>query len=636
MRTPFVPRAVRIPPRGAWQPIVLFALPLLLAACADPPGGDPREDSPDTDAATDGGVVRIDFQPDERDGEPTPLNDARVDDDATPGPDPDAAITPPLDMAIGPVRGDAAPGEACDDDLDCADGDCLPAPDYPGGYCAIIGCGGEVSCAPGTRCVQGVGGSFCAVECSGADCREGYACADYDGAPVCIPGQEEGRPDGMPCERDGQCAGGACITDWPGGYCTTVGCESRVDCARGEGDAIDNRCYVANDPTFCIRMCQQPTDCRAGYICQPAGQGLGICFPDPSQPVLPPDEIADSPLNITCQGPSGQGSYTLGFDVAGTTSAYMVVPFTLDGQRLDPIRIDRPSGQRIDFRGTNSFQTAGAALFGGINPTTVPAARQYQNQLEAGRHGYVLASNTAQMCWYQLEEDRDGTTIDLNIYLVGLPITAAQAAGDRNMQALLDAFESIYQSAGVSLGQMRFVDIVGQDAQTFGTLRSQEAVGQVLELTTPPGPTLDDHLSLNVVFIRGFAIPGAAGVLGISQGLPGPAGLHGSQASGVVFTGEYLGQRLQDGSGAVIDGNLYTGIVMAHEVGHYLGLFHTTEQNQRSTDPLPDTPTCTRGQNFPLGCPDWQNLMFPLAGPDHTDVTEDQRSVIRHNPLTKD
>ncbi|MCA9542262.1 MAG: hypothetical protein KC620_25370, partial [Myxococcales bacterium] len=74
----------------------------------------------------------------------------------------------------------------------------------------------------------------------------------------------------------------------------------------------------------------------------------------------------------------------------------------------------------------------------------------------------------------------------------------------------------------------------------------------------------------------------------------------------------------------------------AHEVGHYLGLFHTTETNQRSFDPLPDTQNCANVRNFPEGCPDGNNLMFPLAGADNSQLTEDQVSVVLANPLTKD
>lgn len=599
----------------------------LLAACADPPSSDERQPE------SDGGVVMLD-----------PLDAGTDPDPEPPAPEPEPAfdMAPPIiDPDLGPppdmetARGDAGPGEPCAVDADCAEGACMPDPTFPGGYCAVVDCSPDAPCARGTTCVP-AGRPICALDCSAAPCRPGYTCLDAEGVAVCLPGADEGRADGMPCERDGQCAGGACITDWPEGYCTTVGCADRTDCARGGGDAIDNRCFVSNNPTFCVRMCQAPTDCRSGYVCQPAGQGLGICFPDPNTPVAPPEDIEDSPLGIQCQGPSANGQFALDFDVADTTSAYMLVPFTLDGRGLEPLSIERPSGGRIDFRGQNSFQTAGAALFGSINPTVVPATSRFAAQLERGRHRYQLASNSQQMCWYQLEEDRDGTTIDLNIYLVDVGISAAQASQNANMRALLDAFESIYRPTGVEIGQVRYVDIGGQDAQNYAVIRSQEAIGAVLSLTEAPGESRDEVLSLNIVFVQTFALPGAGGVLGISQGLPGPAGLHGTPASGVVFTAEFLGGRFRDGSGQVIDGNTYTGVVMAHEVGHYLGLYHTTEQNQRTVDPINDTPNCRNVGNFPVGCPDWTNLMFPLAGPDHTVVTAEQTSVVRANPLTKD
>lgn len=603
-----------------------LCLAALLAACADPSSND--------EGAGDGGVLMIDPADPEPDGEPEPEAQPEPEAEPEPEPGPDAAPEPEPDAAP-PARGDAGPGEACEQDLDCAEGVCLPDPGFPGGYCAEIDCSLDAPCGLDTTCVP-AGQPICAVNCEAAPCREGYTCVDFEGEGVCLPGADGDRLDGMACERDEQCAGGACIEDWPGGYCTTVGCADRTDCARGPEAGTDNRCFVSNDPTFCVRMCQAPGDCRPGYLCQPVGQGLGVCFPDPNEPVAPPEGLEDSPLGITCEAPVQNGVYALDYEVQPDTSGYMIVPFAIDGQRISPVRVERPSGGQIDFRGQNNFQTAGAALFGSINPTVVPATSRFEGQLEAGNHRYVLASNASQMCWYQVEEQRDGTEIDLNIYLVDIGFSAAQAPGNANMQAVLDAFEGIYQSAGVSIGEVRFFDIGGQDAANFGVIRSQEAVGQVLTRTRAPGDTLDDALSLNIVFIQTFALPGGGGVLGISQGLPGPAGLHGTQASGVVFTSEFLGGRFRDGSGQVVDGNNYTGIVMAHEAGHYLGLFHTTEQNQRSTDPIQDTPACTGGQNFPTGCPDWTNLMFPLAGPDHTVVTDEQQSVIRANPLTKE
>ena len=102
-----------------------------------------------------------------------------------------------------------------------------------------------------------------------------------------------------------------------------------------------------------------------------------------------------------------------------------------------------------------------------------------------------------------------------------------------------------------------------------------------------------------------------------------------------MFTSEFLGQNFTDQSGQIIDGDLYTGVVLAHEVGHYIGLFHTTESFGGGEDPLQDTPECPR-RDFPDDCPDLNNLMFPLAGIDHTEVSMDQAFVIKANPLTKD
>ncbi|MFN3201286.1 MAG: hypothetical protein ACE366_22995 [Bradymonadia bacterium] len=545
-----------------------------------------------------------------------------------PAPDAEVPDAEPLVEASGP-------GEPCVDDDDCAEGTCLTGPEWPEGYCAVEGCL-ETGCPDGAVCIEEAEGSFCAQSCGPEDCRFGYACADADGRPVCLPGDEnDGRIDGLPCNDDRQCAGGACIEDWPGGFCTTVGCQNRMDCARGPDESVDNRCFVSNDPQFCVRICGAPSDCRQGYICQPFGQGIGVCFPNPNEPLLSPEEIEDQPVDITCVEPDDGVRFDLPFTVEDDTSAYMVVPFSEDGTQVDPRGIALPSGEVINFRGGNAFQRATAQLFGTVSPTVVPATRAYADQLESGEHTFIINSNSARMCYYTLQESSPGTRIDFNVYLVGIGRTADNAPNDPDMQAVFAQFESVYAPAGIEIGEIRYIDVVGEDAQRFQVIRSQGDVGEVLKLTELPGDTLDDALSLNLVFIRSFALPGGGGVLGISQGLPGPAGLHGAQTSGVVFTGEFIGSRFQERGGQVVDGNVFTGNVLAHEVGHYIGLFHTTEQNQQTTDPLADTPDC-RNAGFPNDCPDRNNLMFPLAGADNSIVTEDQASVIQANPLTKE
>jgi len=91
------------------------------------------------------------------------------------------------------------------------------------------------------------------------------------------------------------------------------------------------------------------------------------------------------------------------------------------------------------------------------------------------------------------------------------------------------------------------------------------------------------------VFFVEDLLTGAAGsqgfgiLLGVSGGIPGPAGLMGTGRSGVVLALKRSAQAPTP---------LYK--VFSHEVGHFLGLYHTSEQNfgggQQIHDQLPDTP----------------------------------------------
>ena len=75
--------------------------------------------------------------------------------------------------------------------------------------------------------------------------------------------------------------------------------------------------------------------------------------------------------------------------------------------------------------------------------------------------------------------------------------------------------------------------------------------------------------------------------LGIAAGIPGPNGIPGTAASGVMVS---VDTHL-DGDGETLLTDLM-GETMAHEVGHQLGLFHTTEDTGTEHDPIGDTPEC--------------------------------------------
>jgi len=101
--------------------------------------------------------------------------------------------------------------------------------------------------------------------------------------------------------------------------------------------------------------------------------------------------------------------------------------------------------------------------------------------------------------------------------------------------------------------------------------------------TDPSVPT-----AMRVLLVDDFV--GGFGTLGFSTGIPGPVATPDTPASAVTLSLD--AHRDRDG---VLDTDLL-GETIAHEVGHQIGLFHTTEAGGDSFDILDDTPECPAGR----------------------------------------
>ena len=147
----------------------------------------------------------------------------------------------------------------------------------------------------------------------------------------------------------------------------------------------------------------------------------------------------------------------------------------------------------------------------------------------------------------------------------------------------------------------------------------------------------EDHRRLNVFFVQDFT---EVGTLGFAAGIPGPNGILGTAASGVVISVDtHLDE---DGATLLTD---LMGETMAHEIGHQIGLFHTTEA-EGGGDPIADTPECTLaedadgdGELIAEECVnlDGRNFMFWTSSDEflQPEVSPTQAAVLRDSVVAR-
>ena len=155
-----------------------------------------------------------------------------------------------------------------------------------------------------------------------------------------------------------------------------------------------------------------------------------------------------------------------------------------------------------------------------------------------------------------------------------------------------------------------------------------------LDETTNALVNLGNPDTVNLFFVDGFTNTETVG--GISGGIPGTLGAQDGHNGVLVNASTQLG-----GSEAFYIQQ--TAEIAFHEMGHLLGLYHTTEAQFSANDVLDDTAACQRSVHDANGdgvagsneCPDaanpmfWQNSILTEWEP----LSEGQKHVIFYSPL---
>lgn len=582
-------------------------------------------------------------------------------------------------------RGEKATGESCTNNTQCNGGLCINNDSFRGGYCSAQ-CGSQFTeCEPGSQCATLNGEALCLESCQAdGDCRggEGYKCrqvgsrkdqnGDVRALSVCVPrcqnnsecedgfhcdagtgdceaGIGDPNPIGEFCAANAECQSGECITGdrWPNGYCAD-------DCAACPAGSV---CGTTPNGNKCLAACEGNLDCRGGYICVEGGCstlcknnsdcGDLLCNTSSGRCVAPSENGArveqisiasDVPVTgalsreLTLEVPRG----TLGFAIQadGNGSDLMII-----GEMKDP------SGRTIydfqdPFGGELRFFPSADSITQMVpsNPRSAPVAGTYRFKLiKDGGQKNIDVKAVLKIA----EGEPQGGTLDVNLFFAKVDgLNASSARNDADLQAAIAEFRSIYQAQGIAVGTVNYCDLGGSNGDRYAVIDSVDGpTSELSQMFAESGRAGDlgcnPNQAINFFMVQEI-VGGRAGyiILGISGGIPGPPGLHGTTHSGVAVT--MAGFRRKPKQLAQ---------TMAHEGGHFLGLFHTTEAEGNAFDPLPDTPECrTSADRNQDGIVDYQeclsgkgseNLMFWAAGDAAEVVSENQGFVVLRNPGVK-
>jgi len=319
----------------------------------------------------------------------------------------------------------------------------------------------------------------------------------------------------------------------------------------------------------------------------------------------------------------------LSFDVPANALGFAIVAqaATGPGASIGVAELRDPSGAVIvaDFASIRHSVGAGVDTF--VFPPIADAARTVRAgrwKVKLGGESYDPKSpkGSAGRPWngdvrgvVHVQTSANGTfqggQLDLDIYVPpwlkigeGATLDVTSAPNDAALRDRIDRVYALQQRLyGIQCGEVRFHPI----AASVASIAGYEALDAANMLATEHGARPSGQLILTNVLEPDGA--GEGEISGIANCLPGAVGVPRTKCFAVIVA---LRSSAEDDANTIV-----------HELGHFIGLEHTSELDGGYYDELSDTPKCeNRAKGALSSCPDFSNLMFP------TSIARETRTVV--------
>lgn len=466
---------------------------------------------------------------------------------------------------------------------------------------------------------------------------------------------------GTPCRADRDCGELRCMGDGtasPGDLeAEPLVCGALTD-ARDPGEACEEAdgcaarlCLLAG---ACATPCETPRDCATSERCQEVFARRGsdvltrtracVSAVDLPEGVRVERELREAALDadeVEIALPAVEAEETTVFVLEHESSPWPDTTYCRPPLCVLELRAGDETLFRSDVCQTGEPSRVAVATGDHIDPVVIRVAGEAA-ELGASE-GYVMTLQTeatGDVRLTKIASSARGQQLDLNLFYVGA--SRLEPEGDRGPMLVaeaLDVIDAIFAPADIFVGDVRQV-LVGGELPELGLAfpdRHENQGFASLDVTYGVYSELPylfqlsagaSNAAINVFFVADIAPRTGSEPEAQAGGIPGPMGMHGTGGSGIVVAADMMGDPLQ------------LGRTLAHEIGHYLGLFHPSELDGCVRDALDDTPACLPVDDTDkdgLDAVDCagkgaDNLMF-FARTNGTTLTSQQIEVLRSAPI---